>query len=404
MSYPVIPNADYDFAGESYADCYPNIHPYPATMIPQLGIKILRELGVLGGRILDPYCGSGSSFAAALDCHVTHLDGCDLNPLALLICQAKFTPVNLEHLRTWQGHFHAFFSAQEADEMAAPPVHNWRYWFAPSVFRQLVWLKTQIDSIPDLTVQRLFSVPFAETARECSYTRKNEFKLYRIAEPQIYQPNVLATYLKHLDKVLAIYQRHYQPRLHTVRLQLADQPAALPATMYDIILTSPPYGDSRTTVAYGQFSCFANEWLGNTAARKLDQHLMGGRASKVLYDQGVLAEPIRAIQALAPSRALEVSSFYHDLGTSIRDVASRVAVGGKVVYVVGNRIVKGVQLPTDQFVAEQFEASGLQHRVTYLRRLSNKVMPARNSPSNQKGASVSTMTHEYIVVCERVES
>jgi hypothetical protein len=99
MSYPVIPNADYDFAGESYADCYPNIHPYPATMIPQLGIKILRALGVLGGRILDPYCGSGSSFAAALDCHVTHLDGCDLNPLALLICQAKFTPVNLEHLR-----------------------------------------------------------------------------------------------------------------------------------------------------------------------------------------------------------------------------------------------------------------------------------------------------------------
>jgi len=36
----------------------------------------------------------------------------------------------------------------------------------------------------------------------------------------------------------------------------------LPDESVDIVITSPPYGDSRTTVAYGQYSRFSLEWLG----------------------------------------------------------------------------------------------------------------------------------------------
>lgn len=35
MTYTVIRNPKYDFAGQSYATMYPNLHRYPATMIPQ---------------------------------------------------------------------------------------------------------------------------------------------------------------------------------------------------------------------------------------------------------------------------------------------------------------------------------------------------------------------------------
>lgn len=30
---------------------------------------------------------------------------------------------------------------------------------------------------------------------------------------------------------------------------------------FDLMITSPPYGDSRTTVAYGQFSRLSLQWL-----------------------------------------------------------------------------------------------------------------------------------------------
>ena len=55
----------------------------------------------------------------------------------------------------------------------------------------------------------------------------------------------------------------------------------------------------------------------------------------------------------------------------------------------------------DAFTAHVFEECGFTHTTTILRAIQSKRMPYEVSPSNQKGASVGTMVHEYIVVCER---
>ena len=44
MRYQVVRNKKYDYAGQSYSGAYPNLHKYPATMLPQIGIDILKEL------------------------------------------------------------------------------------------------------------------------------------------------------------------------------------------------------------------------------------------------------------------------------------------------------------------------------------------------------------------------
>ena len=50
----------------------------------------------------------------------------------------------------------------------------------------------------------------------------------------------------------------------------------------DLIITSPPYGDSRTTVAYGQFSRLSSQFLGLSVSEdhkisQLDNLLLGGK-------------------------------------------------------------------------------------------------------------------------------
>jgi hypothetical protein len=57
--YKVVRNTKYDYTGQSYSSYYPNLHKYPATMLPQIGIDILKELNISKGRLLDPYRGSG---------------------------------------------------------------------------------------------------------------------------------------------------------------------------------------------------------------------------------------------------------------------------------------------------------------------------------------------------------
>jgi hypothetical protein len=68
---------------------------------------------------------------------------------------------------------------------------------------------------------------------------------------------------------------------------------------------------------------------------------------------------------------------------------------------VGNRIVKGTQLPTDEFTKWAFEKEGFEHITTYARDIPNKRMPSKNSPSNKAGVKLSTIVNEYIVVCRK---
>ena len=246
-------------------------------------------------------------------------------------------------------------------------------------------------------------VPYSETVRECSFTRNSEFKLFRMKAEDMkkFDPNCIDVFINKLDKAIYVYEHYYYPLLDGAKLHFDFTKFPEKKNYYDIVLTSPPYGDSRTTVAYGQFSALTNEWLGITYARQIDNMLMGGKTAKEKYNRGLMTHFINQIEKESLKRALEVSAFYNDLEKSIEDVAKSVRKGGKIVYVVGNRIVKDVLLPTDQFIAEKFEANGFRHQLTYERLLANKAMPALNSPSNQSGVKRSTMTKEYIIVCEK---
>ena len=172
----------------------------------------------------------------------------------------------------------------------------------------------------------------------------------------------------------------------------------------DLVLTSPPYGDSGTTVAYAQFSWLTNVLLGldSRPASAVDRDLMGGRRS-AFVPTGCAPLDL-ALQAVAhenEKRACEVLHFYQEYLSSIRNVSAGLRPGRYSCYVVGNRTVKGVVLPTDQFTAWALQHCGLVHEDTHIRKIPNKRMPLQNSPSNVAGAKSSTMKNEYIVVCRK---
>ena len=408
MKYPVVRNPQYDFAGQGYAENYPNLHKYPATMLPQIGINLLREFNIQGGCLLDPYCGSGSSFASGLECGITEMYGFDLNPLAILITKVKFTRILIEDLtatvQTLREQVFEFLKNEKnVKNLDLPQITNADFWFSREVLNNLKILRHFIYQVKEENLRNFLLVPFSETIRECSFTRNNEFKLYRMKPEAIlkFNPDVLGVYFKKLQEAIAIYQTIYLPKLKKpLKIQIHHAEFNVSQQTFDVVLTSPPYGDSRTTVAYGQFSTLSNEWLGIHNARKIDRLLMGGQKSPKLYQQGLIADYIAAVEQEDPKRALEISAFYQDLARSIDRIAPKINQKGKVIYVVGNRTVKNIQLPTDQFIAESFEHQGLKHLITYERLLSSKAMPSKNSPTNKAGQTLNTMLYEYIVVCE----
>ncbi|MDR3307066.1 MAG: hypothetical protein LBS61_05315 [Endomicrobium sp.] len=407
--YKVIRNTKYDYIGQSYSSSYPNLHKYPATMLPQIGIDILKEFNIYNGSLLDPYCGSGSSFSSGLERGIKEMYGYDINPLAVLLSKVKFTKISLEKLlearKSFRDSLYDFIkNEQNIEALPRPQITNIDFWFSKEVINNLTVIKYFIDKTKDNDIRNFFLLQFSETVRECSYTRNNEFKLFRMKSEEIlnFNPDVIGLYFKKFDDMFSYYKYFYLPKLkdNTI-VEVYYSKFNKEDKNFDVVLTSPPYGDSRTTVAYGQFSTLSNEWLGIEYARKIDSMLMGGQKLKENIKDGVIADFISQIDSVDKKRALEVSAFYNDLGSSIKKVAGSIRKGGKAIYVVGDRTVKNVQLPTDQFIAEKFEENGFNHLITYERALSNKSMPRKNSPTNEKGKTVNTMLSEYIVICEK---
>jgi tRNA G10 N-methylase Trm11 len=253
--------------------------------------------------------------------------------------------------------------------------------------------------------------------RESSNTRKGEFKLFRYAAEklQTYFPNPYRIMLSKLERNLRGYVQ-----FNGLMVKLKNKPIStilglnsvseipckeLPANSIDIVVTSPPYGDSHTTVAYGQYSRLSSEWLSLIERENIDNKLMGGRKLRELpeFPSNSLNSAIGQIYDRNPKRALEVASFYADLLSSIENVSKLLRKDGHACYVVGNRTVNSVILPTSITIKDFFEFCGLEYVTTHKREIPNKRMPAKNSPTNVAGETSSTMLNEHIVVMRKVQ-
>ncbi len=413
---PPEPSADdWTFSGaptRSLTHCY---HDYPARMIPQIAAKLLERFAPQPARLFDPYCGTGTSLVEGLiRGHEVH--GTDLNPLARLISRAKLTPIPLADLDAALTDLAAWLRAPIHTPQALPTGIDLTFWFQPYAIEQLAHVQAWIAALDNASLRAFFEVAFSETVRACSNTRIGEFKLYRLPSHKLadHTPNVFATLRAKLARnrtglisflaALAKAPRQSSAAIHAFDSVQGIPPNLIAPESVQIVITSPPYGDSHTTVAYGQYSRLSAEWLGLPRAAQVDRHLMGGKQRKHLpnFNLPTLDAALQTIYAQQPKRALEVAAFYDDLRASIQQVARSLARQGVACYVVGNRKVKGVLLPTDQAVQSFFEQVGFTHLATYYRTIPNKRMPQRNSPSNRVGATDATMTREAIVVIRKV--
>jgi DNA modification methylase len=394
--------------------CY---HDYPARMIPQIAGKLLDHFASGATLLFDPYCGSGTSLVEGVVRGINVI-GTDLNPLARLIAQAKTSILDVKEVDRKLTDFYKYIHNEQV-EVSVPTeisgISRLDFWFKPDVIRKLSKVKAYIDEIVDVPMKLFFQVAFSETVRESSNTRNEEFKLYRYEVERLekFAPDVPAIVLSKLNRNREGLNRFLAAvgkasRKSTAGIYEFNTVNGVPAekispSTVDIVVTSPPYGDSHTTVAYGQYSRLSAAWLGLSEPEKVDVKLMGGKVSKKMrsFPSPTLNDALAAIQKNDEKRALEVASFYSDLFDSISHVAWLLRVGGHTCYVVGNRKVKGVVLPTDKVVRHFFEQFDFDYVDTFHRSIPNKRMPLRNSPTNATGTVDNTMTREHIVVMRR---
>lgn len=460
-----LPLDYWDFKNDDVREYTHGIHNYPAMMVCPISrnlIKIVKNIQPVES-LFDPFSGSGTVLVEGMLAGIENVYGNDINPLALFLCKVKTTPLDILHLQQASQALYAKIDTayrqsasqiENADDVmrniydldltakngwgadapkfleqyvqenkiniTVPNFKNIGYWFKPRVILLLSLIKAEISLISDENIRNFVFAAFSETIRFVSNRRNGEFKLFRMPPSKVdsFNPSVINEFESILDRNIekmdafniAYRKNHTLPNVsifHNNATSLED----IPDDSMDLVITSPPYGDSRTTVAYGEYSRLSLQWLdlfhlSQKEIMGIDKTLMGGTKFKNGFDFAVPSPTLKAsleqIKNLDLERAGDVYSFYFDLCHSISAISDKTKIGGYQFWVVGNRTVKGELLLTDQIISEIASSYRLKHIYTINRNIINKVMPSLNSPTNETGIKSSTMTNEHIVVLRKV--
>ena len=404
----------WDFKGENTKPYTHGLHNYPAMFIPQLARRLILNCSQIGDTICDIFCGSGTALVESRLLG-RNAFGIELNPLAVLLTKVKTTPIKPEMLqKTYISlilKIKDYKPKPKKEEL--PNFFNIDFWFQENVIYELTKIKKCINEIKNKDIRDFFLVAFSTTVRFASNTRNGEFKLFRMPKDKLkdYNPNVISIFRKCSENNIEGMKKFYNDVDNTTRVKIIQGDSTkkynIKDESIDCIITSPPYGDSRTTVAYGQFSRLSLQWLdmAKDDELQLDRQLIGGIVHSRIENNLNSKSLTRALNLIAEhdsKRAKEVLAFYIDLNKAMIQAYRILKRYKYFCVVIGNRTVKKVKLPTDFIVSKLGENLGFHTVDIIVRNIPNKRMPLKNSPTNISGETGKTMHKESIVILQKM--
>jgi hypothetical protein len=407
---------------------------YPAMMVPIVQKRIIEIIVNAKGDVtnmLDSFMGSGTSLVAGMEMGL-NCYGQDINPLAVLVSKTRTGPF---YFGAIEERRHALFSQieQDNDETIEANFKGLYKWFTPAVAAELSKIVRAIKAESNQTIRRFYWVILAETIRLTSNDRTSTFKLH--ARP-------LTEIATRIVSPIDVFKKHFANSLedlreHALQLQNADRllkgayigkinlnllssKEQIVTTndqegFFDLHVTSPPYGDNKTTVTYGQFSFLPLQWIDLqdidyranqsflVTTSQIDSFGLGGvirqftpEELRVLFNASPRFEEIHGqIHEIDPKRARKVAAFFYDIYLTIQNIHLAMKINGYQVWTVGNRTVAGINIPNNVIMTDFIRSHGSILIKTINREILNRRMAARNSQAN-------LMTFEDILIFRKI--
>jgi hypothetical protein len=266
------------------------LHPYLGKFIPQLVEVLLRRYLPPGGRVLDPFAGSGTTLVQALE---SGLDatGADIAAFNVLLMQVKtgsYNPFTLEsELRDALGRL------EPSDEPAPPYL---RTWYAPRARRELLGFRALLGDYEHADVLRVVLARAARSARmtthfDLDFPRAPQRGPYwchkhrRECRPVERADHFLRRYaLDTLERIRAFARVHACGR--EARVLHGDARELDYGARFDGVVTSPPYPG---LIDYHEQHRYAYELLGLADLGGLELGRGSSRRALAAYVEGIVA-------------------------------------------------------------------------------------------------------------------
>jgi hypothetical protein len=402
-----------------------SLFKYPAMMVPSMLAQLLdvflsTEAGVTS--IYEPFVGSGTVMAECMKRGVD-FTGQDINPLAVLLCKVRRGPFYLDALAERS----EIISSRILDDrkcQISVDFEGLAKWFRRDVACALSRVVRCIRRENSLWSRRFFWVALAETVRLCSNARTTSFKLHarktqetasRHLDPvEIFQCivrrnlNNLGDHAALLKENDLLRRGHYSGK---VKIRLSDSSRLSnqmkrKSAQHELLISSPPYGDNKSTVAYGQFSYLPLRWIDLDdiqigldkdniigTAYEIDHRSLGGNVACAESDiRDLLAispsfrKTLANLRGQPPDRWHRVASFWRDLNKCFIPILEELKPNACLIWVVGNRTVGGYKVPMDEIFCQLFRPHHVRLISSFNRTIPRKQLAAKNNISMTMGS------------------
>jgi len=398
-------------------------------MVPSVQEPIIKSISeaIVGDiSLLDPFMGASNTLVTGMKFGM-NVFGQDINPLSLLISQVKTTCYNEVELLDAEKRINNFITRDRNNTI---PIDFSRIdkWFLPEVQIDLAKIHRAISKESQLHIRRFFWVVMAEVIRLTSNDRTSTFKLHARSLEDTNNRNVSAfncfkvvtnknikniiDYLSILTERNLIKNGKY---IKTADVKWADTSVRIKSKKkFNLLVTSPPYGDNHTTVTYGQFSYLSLLWIpimdidNNISidylktAQEIDTHSLGGAKKYNMEDfedeifkkSPTLKKFITQFKNGERLKAEKVTRFVHDLNISIDNMLVKMKDESYLIWTIGNRNVNKQVVQNDLILTELMRSKQVNLFTDLNREILSKRMPNRNNFSN-------TMSKEKILIFKK---
>ncbi len=417
--------------GENYSrnDFARSILNYPAMMVPSVQEPIIEKLSEALNKnvsLIDPFMGASNTLVTGMK-YGMNVFGQDINPLSILLSQVKTTFYQAEELTDAA---ESLINTIDSDASTIIEISftNIDKWFTKDIQIELSKIYRAIHNEPSLKIRKFFWVALAETIRLTSNDRTSTFKMHmrpieEISSRQISALKTFTSITKKNIKNISDYISVLVSNGHIKKNKYAKNADVIwgdtnigikTKKTFNLLVTSPPYGDNQTTVTYGQFSYLPLQWIpigdiDNSieidylqTAQSIDNKSLGGQIKENLKDieevvfkkSKTLKKFINQFDNNERKKAEKVTRFIYDLDNSIDKMLPKMRKDSFLVWTIGNRNVNKQIVQNDLILKELFSSKGIDLFTDLEREILSKRMPGRNNFSNM-------MSKEKIIIFKK---
>lgn len=401
-----------------WTHCY---HRYPAKFIPQLVEALTQEyITSENANINDPFMGSGTTVVTAIS-KGYKASGTDINGIAYLMTKVKSTPIEPDYLDKKISQILSRISFLDnegtlfTDDIIPliPERHIERidYWFEEKNKIELGKILRVIYEEDDEVIRDFLLIAFSHILKSCSIWLQGSTKPTRDFKKNPAKPH--EAFRMHLRKMQRGNEKFYRVVPQGVKenlkeyLNIKAQDAKIQPVSdnsVDLIVSSSPYVTSYEYADLHQLSTIWLDFADNLTAYKKEFIGSAYKNSNNKELKSIIAQEI-ANKMLQKSKkmAKEIETFFIDMQEVFDESYRILRKGGRCCYVIGDTMLKGVEILNAEVFAESLQYSGFIIDRIIKREIPLKILPQKRDLktgrfANNDEANSEAYPIEYIVI------